>query len=112
MAGKPKKPTIETFIDDHAFEKIQSNCYGGLIENYIMMKANDGGSKNKAKLVQSIDMSSASGKSSKDALTMINAEHKIALAMDLDPEAGKCVDCMNEYYMSDNRVFVVNDFTG
>ena len=46
-----------------------------------------------------------------EKLAMTVATHKLALAMDLDPSI-KNIDCMKEFYESQNRIFVVHDFIG
>ena len=50
--------SVQSFMDEHSFEKLQSNCNGGIVENYICQctGANLAGGKSKARLLQSIEM--------------------------------------------------------
>ena len=99
--------SIDQFMENYTFDKLLSNCNGGIVENYICQSDDTGFSgKNKTRLVQSIDMGH-------DKLMMNVAEHKLALVMDLNSNKNlKNIDCMHEYYTTNNRVYVVHEFFG
>lgn len=92
-------------MDEYSFEKLQSNCNGGIVENYICQsKEKNSNGKARARLVQSIEMGN-------ERVVMNSAEHKLGLIQDLDNNL-KTIDFMKEFICTHNKIFVVHDFLG
>ena len=95
--GQDKK--FKEFMDQYSVKQIQSNCNGGLVENYICVEKEDlenhsnstQQSKSARKLMQSLEIDHV-------GVNGMKAQHKLAIVMDLDPD-NQYLDIMNDWFV-------------
>ena len=86
-------------MDQYSVKQIQSNCNGGLVENYICVEKEEienhshstQQSKSTRKLMQSLEIDHV-------GVNGMKAQHKLAIVMDLDPD-NQYLDIMNDWFV-------------